>query len=156
MGSKNNPGAYDGYAKALPDEPLFVLMGRDPDAPMLVRLWASIRARSGEVPEKVAEALQCANAMDDWREGVRPSDGCDRYRRPAGIMGGPCLNCGRSQPEHAAAPQNFGHPDACARCAHHRKVHEGICAAVINDVICQCDGFVEQEHGAFGDAGVLP
>ena len=26
---------------------------------------------------------------------------CSNYRRPKGVMGGSCLNCGRSQPEHA-------------------------------------------------------
>lgn len=26
---------------------------------------------------------------------------CDDYRRPTGIMGGPCLNCGHAQPDHA-------------------------------------------------------
>lgn len=25
---------------------------------------------------------------------------CNYYARPSGVMGGPCLNCGRSQPEH--------------------------------------------------------
>jgi len=25
---------------------------------------------------------------------------CDDYSRPKGVMGGPCLHCGRSQPEH--------------------------------------------------------
>lgn len=25
---------------------------------------------------------------------------CTDYSRPKGVMGGPCLNCGRSQPEH--------------------------------------------------------
>lgn len=25
---------------------------------------------------------------------------CNNYRRPEGVMGGPCLGCGRSQPEH--------------------------------------------------------
>lgn len=25
---------------------------------------------------------------------------CDDYSRPEGVMGGPCLHCGRSQPEH--------------------------------------------------------
>lgn len=28
---------------------------------------------------------------------------CNNYRRPEGVMGGPCMNCGRSQPEHARA-----------------------------------------------------
>lgn len=26
--------------------------------------------------------------------------GCDDYKRPDGVMGGPCLNCGHTQPEH--------------------------------------------------------
>ncbi len=26
--------------------------------------------------------------------------GCDDYKRPEGVMGGTCLNCGKSQPEH--------------------------------------------------------
>lgn len=26
---------------------------------------------------------------------------CDDYKRPAGVIGGPCLNCGGSQPAHA-------------------------------------------------------
>lgn len=26
---------------------------------------------------------------------------CGYYRRPDGVMGGPCTNCGMSQPEHA-------------------------------------------------------
>ena len=27
-------------------------------------------------------------------------EGCDNYRRPKGILGGPCLNCGEPQPAH--------------------------------------------------------
>lgn len=37
MGTKNRPGTFDCYAAAGPDEPLFVLLGRDPVAPLLVR-----------------------------------------------------------------------------------------------------------------------
>lgn len=33
MGTKNNPGAFDCYANAEPDEPMFVLLGRDKHAP---------------------------------------------------------------------------------------------------------------------------
>jgi hypothetical protein len=40
MGTKRNPGQYDCYAKAEPDEPMFVLLARDPTAPQLVRDWA--------------------------------------------------------------------------------------------------------------------
>ena len=38
MGTKNNPGVFDCYANAEPDEPMFVLLGRDKDAATLVRL----------------------------------------------------------------------------------------------------------------------
>ena len=68
MATKNNPGAYDCYANAAPDEPLFVLLGRDRHAPMLVRLWARMREEEGEAPEKVAEARSCAAAMEAYRE----------------------------------------------------------------------------------------
>lgn len=30
---------------------------------------------------------------------------CDNYQRPSGVMGGPCLNCGLSQPEHVEREQ---------------------------------------------------
>lgn len=63
MGTKNNPGAFDCYAAAEPDEPMFVLLGRDPHAPVLVELWAILRAKAGEDEEKVAEALACSDAM---------------------------------------------------------------------------------------------
>jgi hypothetical protein len=69
MGTKNNPGNFDCYANAEPDEPMFVLLARDKDAPLLVRLWAELRMRAGEDPDKVHEALICAYHMEDWREG---------------------------------------------------------------------------------------
>lgn len=72
MGTKNNPGAFDCYANAEPDEPMFTLLGRDEQAPELVRLWAKVRARSGEDPTKVQEAYDCADAMDAWRKANRP------------------------------------------------------------------------------------
>lgn len=31
----------------------------------------------------------------------RPMAGCATYTRPPGVLGGPCLNCGAPQPEHA-------------------------------------------------------
>ena len=69
MGSKNKPGNFDCYATAEPDEPMFVLLGRDPLAPLLVELWAGLRAvlvkAEGE-PEKIKEARQCAANMRDW------------------------------------------------------------------------------------------
>jgi hypothetical protein len=68
MGTKNNPGKFDCYANAEPDEPVFVLLGRDPLAGQLVRLWAQRRQLLGKTDdaEKIEEALQCANALDDY------------------------------------------------------------------------------------------
>lgn len=67
MGTKNNPGAFDCYANAEPDEPMFVLLARDPLAPILVELWASLRAHAAGNPSKVAEARNCAQSMRDWK-----------------------------------------------------------------------------------------
>lgn len=67
MGTKNTPGAFDCYANAEPDEPMFILLGRDPQAPDLVRAWAAMRAANGEDQAKVAEAVDCANAMVQYR-----------------------------------------------------------------------------------------
>lgn len=74
MGSKTDPGSYDCYANALPDEPMFVLLGRDPQAPALVARWADKREgeiRKGARPVSdlpmVAEARACAQQMRKWR-----------------------------------------------------------------------------------------
>jgi hypothetical protein len=78
MGTKNNPGSYDCYANAEPDEPMFVLLARDDSAPRHVREWAYERAQAmsrGLKPESdqemVWEALACADAMDAWRKENR-------------------------------------------------------------------------------------
>lgn len=64
MGTKNNPGKFDCYAHAEPDEPMFILLGRDPVAGVVVSLWAALRIALGETsPEKIAEAKACAIAM---------------------------------------------------------------------------------------------
>ena len=49
MGTKNNPGKFDCYENAEPDEPMFVLLARDRLAPGLTAIWAPIRA--GNRPE---------------------------------------------------------------------------------------------------------
>jgi len=66
MATKNNPGPFDCYENAKPDEPMFVLLGRDANAGLLVRLWADIREQRGEDPAKVAEARAVADQMDAW------------------------------------------------------------------------------------------
>lgn len=72
MGTKNNPGQFDCYVNAEPDEPMFILLGRDKNAPSLVDLWANQREIDGEDPPKVAEARACADAMRHWAGVERP------------------------------------------------------------------------------------
>lgn len=71
MGTKNNPAPFDCYANAEGDEPMFVLLARDPDAPRLVRDWVNARHERGEDQQKLVEALDCANAMEAWRRENR-------------------------------------------------------------------------------------
>lgn len=74
MASKANPGQFDCYASALPDEPMFILLARDPMAPMIVQNWANARKQlisAGDKPlddlAVVDEALTCAAEMRAWR-----------------------------------------------------------------------------------------
>lgn len=74
MSTKLHPSTNDCFDKALPDEPVFVLLGRDLAAPGTVRQWAYQRERAivaGEKPEedraKVAEARALARTMEQWR-----------------------------------------------------------------------------------------
>lgn len=74
MGTKNDPGIFDCYHNALSDEPMFVLLARDPSAPDLVEDWATERQRQidkGWRPKSdqamVNEAVQCAAHMRHWR-----------------------------------------------------------------------------------------
>ncbi len=66
MGTKERPGFYSYLGKAEPDEPVFVLLGRDRDAPALVREWAERRRVNGEAPDRVAEAFALAKEMEDY------------------------------------------------------------------------------------------
>lgn len=77
MGTKNNPGAFDCYANAAPDEPMFVLLGRDKHAPTLVWLWATLRELDDEDPAVVLEARQCLADMLAWQH--------DHGRRMVGL-----------------------------------------------------------------------
>ena len=67
MSTKSNPGEFDCYAAAEPDEPLFILLGRDRHAPTLVWLWAVLREIDQEEPQKVANARDCCLAMLKWQ-----------------------------------------------------------------------------------------
>lgn len=74
MGTKNNPGKFDCYNNALPDEPMFILLARDPSFNKLVHRWARERRYLilvGERPdgdfEMVNEATHCAVEGMEWR-----------------------------------------------------------------------------------------
>ena len=75
MGTKQNPGKFDCYSKALPDEPMFVLLARDPEFYELINRWANKRLRDikcGVRPESdlelVSEAFDCAFEGQEWRK----------------------------------------------------------------------------------------
>ncbi|NNG04751.1 MAG: hypothetical protein HKM95_11710 [Inquilinus sp.] len=72
MGTRSEPGRYDCHAKALPDEPHFTLIGRDPFAPPLIEAWAKAAEAAGEDREKVAEARALAVRMRQWRKLNKP------------------------------------------------------------------------------------
>lgn len=74
MSTKNHPGAFDCYDNLERDEPYFLVMARDKDAPLLVRMWALLReqavgmgAKPGTDLMQVEAAKQCAYEMDRWR-----------------------------------------------------------------------------------------
>jgi len=66
MGTKNNPGQYDCYENAHPDEPMFVLLGRDPIGGALVRMWCDARETLKPGDAKIPEAASCATMMETW------------------------------------------------------------------------------------------
>lgn len=46
------------------------------------------------------EDLQDQGISDAVKAAMQPAPACKHYRTLKGMLGGPCLNCGRSQPEH--------------------------------------------------------
>ncbi len=84
MGTKSNPGEFDCYSNALPDEPMFVLLARDPEFFDLVHEWARRRRsaiRCGDRPQTdmamVREADDCALSGAAWRR-----DNYGKWRKP--------------------------------------------------------------------------
>lgn len=65
MATKNNPGKFDCYGNAAPDEPMFILLGRDPAASLLINLWATLRGKLAS-REQLDEARACARACEEW------------------------------------------------------------------------------------------
>ena len=82
MGTKESPGDFDCYANAKSDEPMFVLLARDPSAPEVIEEWARLYAQrkaleniihskdpalTEEQGKKLQEAFSCADRMRLWR-----------------------------------------------------------------------------------------
>lgn len=83
MSTKEEPGPFDGMARAEPDEPVFTLRAHDALAPGLVHEWVRQRREvigRADYPEekRELELIQCREAeeiawsMADWRNGSRP------------------------------------------------------------------------------------
>ena len=75
MGTKLSEMRDGCFARAMDDEPMFVLLGRDASAPQRVRDWATQRSADismGKKPssdmDSVNEAFECAARMEAWRE----------------------------------------------------------------------------------------
>lgn len=75
MVTKLNPGKFDCYNKALPDEPTFTLLARDPMFATYIRMWADQRElaiqcgdRPPEDMDMVIEARRCASDGETWRK----------------------------------------------------------------------------------------
>lgn len=84
MGTKNNPGKFDCYEKAERDEPMFVLLGRDPAASMAVLFWIAVRRQlrlGGD--EKNEEAMTCAHALEAWARSKGKGEDVDAAFRDA-------------------------------------------------------------------------
>lgn len=75
MSTKNNPGPVDCYAAAEPDEPMFILLARDPRAAVLVNLWATMRSLAGDdTTGKAVTAFALADDMVAWLKQNRQAD----------------------------------------------------------------------------------
>jgi hypothetical protein len=73
MGTKNADRIEEILANAEPDEPMFILLGRDPHGHAAVRKWADDRQamiEAGYKPDSdmamVREARDCADAMEEF------------------------------------------------------------------------------------------
>ena len=73
METKANPNPSGCLAKALPHEPMFVLLARDAVAPEVIRFWADLRSKAmieGEMDrhtDQISEAIDTADAFESWR-----------------------------------------------------------------------------------------
>ncbi len=96
MSTKQHLGEFDCYANALPNEPMFVLLARDPKAATAVRDWAAAYRNEKEKENigqlkhgrlnvkqyaKYIEALDCADAMESWLKDFRNAAAVTQQKR---------------------------------------------------------------------------
>lgn len=73
MSTKNDPGEWDFYANAEPDEPMFYLLGRDSTAAYFVAAWVAVRCDDMETAVKMMFAAR--NARKESGKGFKqPTD----------------------------------------------------------------------------------
>lgn len=68
MSTKNNPGNFDCYANAKPDEEIFTLLERDDCSPVTIRFWCEqriLRGKNKPDDAQITEALECARRMQN-------------------------------------------------------------------------------------------
>ena len=72
MGTKNDPGKFDCYAKLAPNEPYFVLRAQDRTASYVVEAWVKAAAANGCPPAKLDSARRVATAMRKYQPMKSP------------------------------------------------------------------------------------
>lgn len=85
MSTKQEPGPFDGFERAAPNEPIFTLAAHDVLAAPLVREWVDRRRKAilaADLPDEKErlELIQCreaediADAMIEWVKGIKPAE----------------------------------------------------------------------------------
>lgn len=69
MAYKNRDTCLDNAAE---DEPIFVLLARDAQAPETIRRWVELRRAAGQDELQCQEAEVWARMMEIWRQRNRP------------------------------------------------------------------------------------
>ncbi len=89
MANKNHPGPFNCHAAALPDEPLFTILARDPAGPETIMAWRMSRVANGknstvEDADRLEEAFKVAEEMETWRAAnLDPTgDGIPSWKLP--------------------------------------------------------------------------
>ena len=93
MGTRNNPGAFNCYAAALPDEEIFTVLARDPAMPATILFWVGERSRLGKIETeedciRLEQATEIARKARKWRQdNLNPTgDGVPSWKLPRQIV----------------------------------------------------------------------